>query len=145
MKMRQVCGFDHHLESQAMALSTPIQVPGASVKLDFIGKIEHLVHDFMTMLQLAQAKTGLSVDRIMPRGEIVRFLNTTNTNARASSSKEHMGALRDSALDELAAGVFAHDMACLGYTDAINGTRGTGATMYTCGDQEYTGYHATLR
>ena len=63
MKMRQVCGFDHHLESQAMALSTPIHVPGASVKLDFIGKIEHLVHGFMTMLQLAQAKTGLSVDR----------------------------------------------------------------------------------
>lgn len=97
------CGVDHHLESQALALSTPIAFSCGgrqlAVPVDFVGRVDHLADDFLDMLARAADFTGRSLDP--PELEhIARSLRTNVGNVGVGTDRGiRAGALRTDSLD----------------------------------------------
>ena len=63
------CGLDHHLESQALALSAPVAYhcrgEGLAVPIDFVGYVDekgNLAEEFLAALSAAAAFTGRRLD-----------------------------------------------------------------------------------
>lgn len=113
------CGFDHHLESQSMSLSTPLPTATkgresphgrVEVPLDFIGRVEDLAQHMAEVLQGAQAKSGISLPSGMA-DEIVSFARETKENV-GGNLKDVVDAVRSDELDAAVREVYAQDFAC---------------------------------
>ena len=117
------CGYNQHLESQAMSLASPTQDGRSMIPLDFIGRVEHFADDFLRMLRHAEEATGLSIPRAQMQG-VVMLLNHTQNRLGAPSEKDlgfaallqhEIQSLRDPRLDRLVSEAYRQDATCFGY------------------------------
>lgn len=107
--------WDHHLESQAMSLSSPIHWEKRTghrvqVPLDFLGRTEHFHRDFRLLSQRLQAHTNSS--------RLLKFMVSKSSEVRdkggSDLTKMKLQHLRNGALDSAVARTYEQDIACFG-------------------------------
>lgn len=112
--------FNIHLETQAMVLSTPLELHGVRdrdnrkmVPLDYIGRVEHLKEDFLEMLEFAAYTTGLTMPATQ-RATFKKALSSAHLNSHLEKKRSlDLGErLRSPWLDSLVARNFAQDLVC---------------------------------
>ena len=105
------CGVDHHLESQALALSSPVAFScrgeRLAVPVDFVGRVDALADDFLAMLRAAAPATGRALDAA-ELAAVARSLRTNVGNVGAGRAY----ALRSDDLDARVRAVYDQDEAC---------------------------------
>lgn len=108
------CGVDHHLESQAMSLSThlPLMGDGRDFELhyDYIGRTEKLADDMAIVLEEAQNKAGQRLTGSRVR-DLVAELRETHENTGNALLKTVL-AVRNEAMDATVRAVYSQDLAC---------------------------------
>lgn len=103
------CGVDHHLESQALALATPLAFAcegrRLAVPVDFVGRVERLGDDVSAALAAAAAVTGRRLDGAA-RAAVDRSFRTNIGNVGKPADG------RAPALDARVRAAYAQDAAC---------------------------------
>lgn len=110
---RPPCGVDHHLESQALALSTPLAFQCGertlAAPVDFVGRVSRLAVDFLAALDAAAEVTGRRLSAA-ERAGVERTLKANVGNV--GGAKESLAFLRDPEIDAAISGAYAQDEAC---------------------------------
>lgn len=108
------CGVDHHLESQAMSLSThlPIESDGKEFEIhyDYLGRMERLADDMAIVLEEAQHKLGHKLEGSKVE-DLIAELRDTHDNAGAGLLQTVLS-VRNEALDAKVREVYSQDFAC---------------------------------
>ena len=103
------CGFNVHLESMTMSLSSPVMRPGSMVPMDFIGDISQLVPGFFAMLKAAGRTLAPELE-----SRVRKLLAAVETHGLAHSSAR-LAHVRNASLDARVREVYAQDFVCFGY------------------------------
>lgn len=112
--LNRSCGVDHHLESQATALSThlPLAEDGRDFELhyDYIGRTERLADDMAIVLEEAQHKAGTRQAESTVQ-DLVAELRDTHDN-QGEALLQTVLTVRDEAMDHKVREVYSQDFAC---------------------------------
>lgn len=108
------CGVDHHLESQAMSLSTHLPLEGDGkefeIHYDYLGRTEQLADDMAIVLELAQHKAGHRLEGNKTQ-DLVGELRETHDNT-GNALLQTVLTVRDEAMDAKVREVYSQDLAC---------------------------------
>jgi hypothetical protein len=112
-----MCKFDHHLESQMMSISTPFRGKTGyqQVPLDFLGDLDRLAEDLVTVFILAARKAGSTIhnSELDTLYERIRTLNARPASSKPGKLASFVDDIRDGALDDLVKEAYGQDFACL--------------------------------
>ncbi|GMI26350.1 hypothetical protein TeGR_g9263 [Tetraparma gracilis] len=102
------CHVDEHLETQAVVLSSPMN-DGHRIPIDFIIRMEHMLDDFMIMLDDIEEKTG-----IRPEPETEAALHSELSKHKNVGT--HDMEVKTEAMDARVREVYHQDFVCFGGT-----------------------------
>lgn len=102
--------WDHHLETQAHSLSSPIGKAEYSIPLDFIGRVETFQEDLQKVLQLIQEHSGLLVSNMSAIYE-----EASRAANPGGDRKETVLRFKSNELDDKVREAYAQDMLCFAY------------------------------